>query len=253
VLGVAEWCALHLPVDRYIAISTSTLEKMVAKGVPRHAIDLVPCGFDPTAAERIRSERVCGPPRPTLVVVSRLVPYKRVDVVIRALAILSSDIDDITLRIVGQGPDRRRLESLAQELGVADRVRFEGFVGSHDEVLGMVAEARCLVSASEIEGFGIVVVEAQSVGVPVVLSDIPAFKELVPDGHGGRLFSAGNAAALAAAVRPFLVDDERWTAASREAIEHSARYRWSAVAEATAATYERAVGRRLMSVTAVNA
>jgi glycosyltransferase involved in cell wall biosynthesis len=182
-----------------------------------------------------------------------LVPYKRVDVVIRALAILSSDIDDITLRIVGQGPDRRRLESLAQDLGVADRVQFEGFVGAHDEVLGMVAEARCLVSASEIEGFGIVVVEAQSVGVPVVLSDIPAFKELVPDGRGGRLFSAGNAGALAAAVRPFLVDDERWTAASREAVELSARYRWSAVAEATAATYERAIGRPLMSVTAVNA
>ena len=73
-------------------------------------------------------------------------PYKRVDVLVRAVAILHEKHPTVRLLVIGQGPERQRLERLAKELGVADRVDFRGFVDRHVDVLSIVAGATAYLS-----------------------------------------------------------------------------------------------------------
>jgi glycosyltransferase involved in cell wall biosynthesis len=228
---IAERLLLKLPVDRYIAISESTAAKLEAQGIPRHRIAVVPCGFDPELLAGIDGETTG---RRRIATVSRLVGYKRTDVVIRAFARLAATRPDLDLVVIGQGPEHERLAALAETLGVGDRVELRGFVAEHAKVLSMVAGATAFVSASEIEGFGIVLVEAMALGVPYVAADIPAFREVTSGGTGGALFHPGDDEDLARELAVLLDDPaihrERAVAGAR----HAARYEWADIAVATA-------------------
>jgi glycosyltransferase involved in cell wall biosynthesis len=240
-----ERLVLKLPIDRYIAISNSTREKLIEHGVKPERIDVVHCGFDPVVAQEARAESVAGDAsQPTLVTASRLVPYKRVDLVVRALAKLAPDHPGIRLRIVGQGPERERLEHLAEEHGVSSRVEFVGYVPVHDDVLKIIANASVFVSASEIEGFGISVVEAAAVGVPFVISDIPVFREVTKDGTGGLLFRPGDADDLADKISRLLRDDALRAECRATAGSLVDAYTWNALADETAAVYDSVIAAR---------
>jgi glycosyltransferase involved in cell wall biosynthesis len=240
-----ERLVLKLPIDRYIAISNSTREKLIEHGVKPERIDVVHCGFDPVVAQEARAASDAGhASEPTIVTASRLVPYKRVDLVVRALAKLAPDHPGVRVRIVGQGPERERLEQLAEELGVSSRVEFVGYVPVHDDVLKIIANASVFVSASEIEGFGISVVEAAAVGVPFVISDIPVFREVTKDGTGGLLFRPGDADDLADKINRLLRDDALRAECRDTAGSLVDAYTWNALADETAAVYDSVVAAR---------
>ncbi len=109
----------------------------------------------------------------SLLSVGRLVAYKRVDRTIAALPHLPKDY---TLTITGIGPERVKLERLAEALKIRDRVQFLGRIGDQ-ELRDRYLRARVVVSLSEGESFGIVVLEALASGCQVVCSDIPAFRD----------------------------------------------------------------------------
>jgi glycosyltransferase involved in cell wall biosynthesis len=241
-----ERLVLKLPSARYIAISESTRRKLVAHGVAPERIDVVHCGFDPAVADAARAHAAAGAAAgagagaesiPSLVTASRLVPYKRVDLVVQALAKLLPEHPQLRLRIIGQGPERPRLEVLADELGVAANVDFVGYVPLHDDVLKEIAKASVFVSASEIEGFGISVVEAAAVGVPFVITDMPVFREVTRDGSGGLMFRLGDAGDLAAKIDRMLRDDELRAQCRAQAATLVESYTWAALADETAAVY----------------
>jgi glycosyltransferase involved in cell wall biosynthesis len=239
VIGeVYERLVLKLPVDRYIVISESTRDKLLARGVKPERIAIIHCGFDRRVAETARLEAATGSPRsPSIATASRLVPYKRLDVVIQAVSLLSDRHPDLRLRIIGQGPERARLESLAAELGIATRVEFLGFVPSHDDVVREIAKASVFVSASEIEGFGISVVEAAAVDVPFVITDMPVFREVTEGGNGGLLFKMGDAADLAKQIDRLLVDPDLRAACHEQASKLVESYDWDALGDETAELY----------------
>lgn len=138
---------------------------------------VVPNGVD-TAA--VRSARpFTGQPR-TILSLGRLEPYKRVAVLLRALPSIPGDVQ---LVVVGEGSQREELSRLAAELGVGDRVRFLGRLDT-DEVYRWLRTAAVLVSLSEQEAFGMAPVEAATAGARVVLSDIPAHREITADHLG---------------------------------------------------------------------
>lgn len=240
-----ERLTLKLPVEHFIAISQSTRDKLVAHGVRPEKITIVHCGFEPGLAEAARRHAAAAPPRdPAIVVVCRLVPYKRVDLSIQALARLRSTHPALRLRVIGQGPERQRLEELAEQLGVRDAVDFLGYVPHHDDVLAEIAQASVLVSASEIEGFGISVVEGAAVGVPIVITDMPVFREVTHDGMGGLLFRMGDADDLAAKVDRLLTDDAlraRSVADGRALVE---RYAWDELSAQTEAVFAEVIRAR---------
>jgi glycosyltransferase involved in cell wall biosynthesis len=237
---MAERLVLCLRADHYIAISEATARKLVGRGIDEDRIDVIPCGYDPALVAKLRRSADVAPP-PVVAVVSRLVGYKRVSLVIDAVARLRDQVPDIELQVVGQGPELDDLIERTRRLGMRQRCTFFGFVRRHEDVLRLIAKSRVLVSASEIEGFGIVVVEALSLGVPAVVSDIEAHREVTAGGTGGALFAAGELDDLVEAMRPLLTDDDEWRACADKAVLHAARYTWPDVAAQTGRLYERLI------------
>ena len=158
---------------------------------------VVPYGIDPqpyTAADAaVRPVSAV----PTVLFVGRLVPYKGVDVLLRALPGLA-----VRAVIVGDGPCRASLETLARELGVADRVTFAGQVSDEARVDAYrEADVFVLPSVSRQEAFGMVQVEAMLSGVPVVSTALPTGVPWVNQhGETGLVVPAGDPEALRAAL-----------------------------------------------------
>ncbi|MFP5318566.1 MAG: glycosyltransferase family 4 protein [Acidimicrobiia bacterium] len=139
-----------------------------------------------------------------VVVVSRLTGHKRIDVVIEAVA----RTDDVRLEVLGDGPERQRLEDLRDRLGLASRVAFAGNV-AHDEVMARLAEADALLSASSYEGLPHVAIEALTVGTPVITSAAGGIREVLEDGTGGIIVEPATAEAFALVLGQLRSDPER--------------------------------------------
>jgi glycosyltransferase involved in cell wall biosynthesis len=140
-----------------------------------------------------------------LVTVARLVARKRLDTLLAAVATLP-DLD-LRLTLVGDGPERQRLEAQARELGLTARVRFTGYV---DEATkhALLAQADLFVLASSHEGFGIVYLEAMQHGLPVIATAAGGQADFLEDGRTGRLLPDATTQHLARAIRHLATDPE---------------------------------------------
>lgn len=126
-----------------------------------------------------------------VVTVGRLVPWKHIDQVMEAVARLES----VGLVIIGDGPERRHLEEMARVLGIVDRIYFAG-QRSKAETLSFMAACDIFVLNSTYEGFPHVVLEAMSLGLPVVTTAVGGTPEIVRDGETGILIQPGDTEAL---------------------------------------------------------
>lgn len=143
---------------------------------------------------RGRPAREPGPPR--LLAASRMVPQKRFDNLLRAFAQISHD--DATLTILGDGPQRKSLQNLARELGIADRVHMPGFLG---DVIPSLRQSDLFVLSSDYEGLPAVIFEALASNVPVVTTEsFFAARELLSEAEGCAVVPIGDPQALAHAI-----------------------------------------------------
>ena len=150
--------------------------------------------------------------RPVVVCVSRLVPRKGQDALIRALPAIRQRVPDAALLLVGGGPYRKRLRRLAAEAGVAEHVVFTGSVPPGElpahfaagNVFAMPCRTRN--GGLDVEGLGIVFLEASAVGLPVVVGDSGGAPDAVLDGETGRLVDGRDVAGVAARVAELLAD-----------------------------------------------
>ncbi len=151
----------------------------------------------------------------TLLTVARLSNrQKRTSDIIRALAKLPADW---SLDIAGTGPAEPMLRRLADRLGVADRVRFLGFV-SRDQVRSLLRSCGVYVMPSANEAICLAVLEAMACGASVVLSRIRAFEQIVTDGENGRLISVGDVDAIVDAIQDAWVRREAFGRAARQTV-----------------------------------
>jgi glycosyltransferase involved in cell wall biosynthesis len=165
--------------------------------VPNPAPDIP----DLPSREELRSE--LGLTGPTLACAGRLGPQKALDVALEALAA----VPGVSLVVAGDGPERAKLERLAAELGVAERVRFLGSL-SRRAVLELFRAADAALLSSTWENLPHAVLEALAVGTPVIATAVGGVPEVVRDGENGLLSPAGDPAALAAAISRFFGDAE---------------------------------------------
>lgn len=135
----------------------------------------------------------------TLLSVGHLIPRKGHDLVIRALA----DLPKLTLLLVGEGPERDRLQQLANELGLFDRVKFMGHV-AHTELAQIYSASDALILASSREGWANVLLESMACGTPVVATDVWGTGEVVGAPEAGVLVAQRTPEALSAAVAKLL-------------------------------------------------
>jgi glycosyltransferase involved in cell wall biosynthesis len=176
------------------AVSESTADDLVQRGIPRERIRVIYNGVDTlhlTPDSSMRSET------PVFIYIGRLKRYKGVDLVIRSFALLEHSTAQ--LEIAGTGDYRPRLESLVRELGIESRVRFLGFI-PEDSKVTLLRRAWAATLASPKEGWGISNMEAAACGTPVIASDSPGIRESVVNGETGFLVPHGDTAAMAAAM-----------------------------------------------------
>lgn len=176
-----ERLAARLP-DTAIAVSPDTAGRLVRELGFRGRVIVAPNGVDVDAIDRA----AVSPRASQVICVGRLVDFKNVDLVIRAVSILRDGGIPVRCVIVGDGPMRSCLEDLVAELDLIDFVHFTGFVEDEVEVYGLMKASEVYVLASGREGFGISVVEALAAGLQVVTVDLPAnaARHLVPESQG---------------------------------------------------------------------
>jgi phosphatidylinositol alpha 1,6-mannosyltransferase len=162
----------------------------------------VSCGID---LERYRDAEHNDDATPTVLFVGRMDQEKHVDELIRALSALPADVP-ARLELIGDGPERGAWTALAARLGIADRVRFRGFL-SEEALLEAYARAAvfCMPGTAELQSLA--TLEAMASGTPVVAADAMALPHLVRPGRNGWLYTPGDVAGLATRLSALLSDD----------------------------------------------
>jgi glycosyltransferase involved in cell wall biosynthesis len=224
--------ALTLRAARVIAISEAVRRFCVDRvGLPADKVEVVHYGLD--ALPQPWAE---NPPlelgSPLLLAVCRLEAQKGLETAVRALP----ELPDATLLVLGEGPDRAALESLASSLGVRDRVLLPGRVG---DVASLYERADVVVHPARWEGFGLAMLEAMLAARPVVAARAGSAPELVEDGVTGRLVGVDDSAALHGAVSSLLADPDRAAVMGAAGLERArAEFSVARMAERTLALYE---------------
>lgn len=210
---------------RFIVVCNRAAESRLRELSPSQAAKIHLCyhGID--------LHRFQAGPRPSegyLLSVGNLDPAKGFDLMIRAVALLRERGKNSTYRIVGEGPERKRLEGLICELGLGERVRLSGelrseaLVDAYHRASVFVAPSRILPSGGR-DGLPNVILEAMACGIPVVGTNVAGIPEAVVHEQTGLLAAAENPVALADAVERLLVDQElaeRMRRAGREQVAH---------------------------------
>ena len=207
--------------DAVTYVSRYTRRRFASAFGPHAALEYVPPGVDtdrfaPNAAARaeMRSRYGLGE-RPVIVCLSRLVPRKGQDMLIGALPAIRNRIDGAVLVIVGGGPYLDTLRKLARDTGMSEHVVFTGGVPgaelpAHHAMADVFAmPCRTRGAGLDVEGLGIVFLEASSTGVPVVAGDSGGAPETVQDGVTGRVVNGSVVGEIATAVGDILADPDR--------------------------------------------
>ena len=229
-------------------VSRYTRGRFASAFGPAAGLEHLPAGVDterfrPDAAARaeLRSRYRLGD-RPTVVCVSRLVPRKGQDMLIRALPQIRRQVDGAALVIVGGGPDLDRLRGLAAEHRVTDHVVFtEGVPGAElpaHYALGDVFAMPCRTRGAglDVEGLGIVFLEASAAGIPVVAGNSGGAPETVLDGQTGYVVDGRNGDQIIDTISGLLAHPERAaTMGSRGRDWVMREWQWDTIAARAAA------------------
>ena len=207
----------------------------VAKGVDEDTF--APDGPDVREQLGLAHKRV-------IIAVGRLVPIKNMRLLVEAMPAIVADHPDAHVVIVGEGPERELLESLARERGVSAAVTFAGYV-SNAEVADYYRAADVFALASVFDNSPNVVLEAMACGLPVVCTDVGGVRAFVEEPIGGQLVTAGDPRQLAQALSDWLAAPERRrTASLRNRAVVLERYSWRASAAQLLEVYERVIAQR---------
>lgn len=218
--AMIRWAARK--AARLITVSRALKDGLVALGVEGERITVLRNGVDPERFQPLAREAVradLGLRRTTLLSVGHLIPRKAHDLVIRALELLPHT----DLLIVGDGPERASLATLAARLGLSARVRFVA-AQPQDELPRYYSAADVLVLASSREGWANVLLEAMACGTPVVASNVGGAAELVTMPAAGVLFDGREPAAVARAIRQVTAGKPDRANTRR----HAEQFSWSA-------------------------
>jgi glycosyltransferase involved in cell wall biosynthesis len=227
----------------YVAVSQRTRDELAGLGVDPDRIHVIHNGIEQAPGfDTGRS------PYPHIAVVGRLVPHKRVEHVLRSAAILRARHPDLRISVVGDGWWSDRLRAVADTLGVSDMVDFLGFVDEKTKHR-VYSSAWVLALPSLKEGWGIVVMEAATHGVPsVAYADAGGVIESIADRDTGVLVRGG-VRDYAAALDELLSDTPTRQRMGQAAKQRTERFTWANTTEAFAGVLsETANGRRRVTV-----
>jgi len=225
-----------------LTISESSARSIRNIGL-RGEVDIMPMAIDQYAAP---DPLPLSARDDVIVVLGRITPSKRIDHVIRALALGSrSSLSATRLIVVGGGDERVKtaLQRLAASLGLGDRVIWEGYADEETK-RRILRSARAIVMTSAREGWGLVVSEANLAGTPAVVYDIPGTRDSVVDGQTG-VRCAPSPASLSASLSALIASPVRYERLSRAAQTFARTLTWDATVDAAEAVLRREAARSI--------
>jgi sugar transferase (PEP-CTERM/EpsH1 system associated) len=191
-------------VDRIVAVSNYGRRNLIEnEGFPPGRICLIRNGiggeaFDgPGRRRRVRASLGLADAQPAIGIVARLDPIKNHSLLLSAMRSVLSHVPDARLFVIGDGPLRGALQSLAMDLAIARNVVF---LGARDDVPDILAALDLFVLPSITEGLSLTLIECCAAGKPIVASDVGGNREVIQDGENGLLIRSGDERALAAAI-----------------------------------------------------
>jgi glycosyltransferase involved in cell wall biosynthesis len=160
--------------------------------------------------------------------VGRLVPVKRYDLLLAAVAAARRTVQDLTVTIVGEGYERGRLDEVVRDLDAERWVTFAGRI-SQDDLVRLYRRSWIVASASAREGWGLSLTEGAACGTPAVATRISGHADAVADGRSGLLVE-GSPDVLGAAIARVLTDADLRGRLGAGAVEHASQFTWEATA-----------------------
>lgn len=226
---VVERSSSHL-TKNLIAISIKTKRDLEALEV-NEDIKVVPAGLNIENIHKI-------PPsdhKSDIIFAGRLIKDKNVDILIKAIKIVKKEIPDIRCSIIGEGPERANLETLTQKLEVNDNVNFIDFLPHHDDVISFIKSSKVFVLPSTREGFGMVVIEANACGLPVIVvkHEMNAACDLVVNNKNG-IIADFSKESIALAIISLL---ERKDEMCYQCIEMAGKFDWDKIVDSLEKIY----------------
>jgi glycosyltransferase involved in cell wall biosynthesis len=221
-----EWLNRRLEriTDAFIAVARSHARYLAEhEGCPPDKIHVIPNGMDVERfhprwpSEAVQAELRLAPGAPVAGIVAALRPEKNHELFLRAAALVQQQLPEAQFLVVGDGPQRQPLQSLARELGMQDVVHFLGTRADVHEVLSVID---VLVLSSHMEASPVSVLEAMASEKPVVATRVGSIAETVCDGQTGYLVAPGDVRAIADRVTALLKDPGRAAAMGRAGREH---------------------------------
>ncbi len=205
-----NWCRsisqrVYRSSRRVICVSEHVRERVLEGTGPTCRTSVIYNGVDP---ELFSPGAASAPASPLVLSVGNLIPIKGHELLLRAVAALTAEFPGLAVEIIGDGPERSRLEDIARDLKIADRVRFRGRQ-SRREVAAAMRGCTVFALPSRYEGLGCVYLEAMSVGKPVIGCREQGIAEVIRQGSNGFLVGPNNQKELTLALGMLLGDEVR--------------------------------------------
>jgi glycosyltransferase involved in cell wall biosynthesis len=162
---------------------------------------------------------------PSFVYVGRLMPYKHVEIAIRAFAQVHAHFPNAMFTIAGFGESSNALKKLASTLNLDQAISFKGKVSEIEKVT-LLSKSWVMLQPSMIEGWGITVIESNACGTPVIASNVPGLKDSVVDKKTGLLVEPLSPLAFSTAMEQLITDRKMRNILSRKAQKWSRQFSW---------------------------
>jgi glycosyltransferase involved in cell wall biosynthesis len=215
---------------KFMAISESTKEDLIKRGIRKDDIFVIKCGID-QALYRVNPQ-VEKYRTPTVIYLGRLKKYKSIDHLLTGFSLLLDKIPEARLVIVGDGDYKGYLMDFASKLNLEDRVEFTGYVDRYEKVKRL-QKSWVAVYPSLKEGWGLTNIEANACGTPVIASNVPGLKDSVIYGKTGLLFEYGNVQELSECMTKILSDTDYRENLIRGGLSWAKNFSWDEVAAKT--------------------
>jgi glycosyltransferase involved in cell wall biosynthesis len=214
-----------------IAVSNLTKKKLLKIGVEEKDIQVIENGID---LEKIKKVKPLSHEEKKFDIIffGRLIKEKNLDVLIKAIFQLRKKIPNVKVAIIGEGPERKKLENLAKKLKLRKNIKFLGFFENQEDVFSIMKSSKIFVLPSTREGFGIVALEANACGLPVITPEheMNASSELIKNGRNG--FKGKLSEKFLVEKIIFLLENEHLRKKmSEEAKKFSQDYSWEKISE----------------------
>lgn len=225
--------------ESVIAVSIQCKEKLIKMGVPEEKITVIPNGVNIKLFDSIRVKKI---PRQILYV-GRLVNYKHVNWLIMAFKHVVGEVQDAKLKIVGDGPERLKLERLVKKLKLVDKVVFTGLTPTYEDVVKYYKESEVFVLPSTFEGEGIVLKEAMAAYLPVIGIRVKGsgVLNLIKDGKNGYLVNPGRPDFIAEKIIQLLQDRQKRERMGKWGRKFVEKFDWDGIAEKTLQLYKKVI------------